>query len=154
MNSFKGRGILSPSSQPTPDRATVSQDDDEKVKIDLKSCLESLFVERFLTRVRCFKQNIKTLFLLKKCSKGVHRREREKKRVQGGQEKIKKERDRKREGMGQKLWRSWQSSRIQYQRSAVRIQSLAIFFTNNCNKNCIEKTKNKEKKARNQWPNF
>ena len=138
MNSFKGRGILSPSSQPTPDRATVSQDDDEKVKIDLKSCLESLFVERFLTRVRCFKQNIKTLFLLKKCSKGVHRRER----------------DRKREGMGQKLWRSWQSSRIQYQRSAVRIQSLAIFFTNNCNKNCIEKTKNKEKKARNQWPNF
>ena len=50
---------------------------------------------------------------------------------------------------GQWLWLSWQSGRFQYQRSAIRIQSLAKFIEHLFAVNCIEKTKIKKKEAEN-----
>ena len=48
---------------------------------------------------------------------------------------------------GQWLWRSWQSSRFQYQRTQVRIQSLATFIEHLFT--VCRKDENKEKEAEN-----
>ena len=60
---------------------------------------------------------------------------------------------RDRERLGQWLWRSWLSSRFQYQRSAVRIQPSAILSTIHCIEELYWKDENKEKRGR-EWPNF
>ena len=44
------------------------------------------------------------------------------------------------------LWLSWYSGRFRYQRSAVRIQSLAKFIEHLFTVNCIEKTKIKKQR--------
>ena len=49
--------------------------------------------------------------------------------------------------VGKWLWRSWQSGRFQYQRTRVRIQSLATFIEHLFTVNCLQKKdENKEKK--------
>ena len=44
------------------------------------------------------------------------------------------------------LWRSWQSGRLQYQRTRVRIQPLATFIEHLFTVSCFRKDENKEKK--------
>ena len=47
------------------------------------------------------------------------------------------------------VWHSWQRGRFRYQRTRVRIQSLAIFIEQLFTVNFVEKTKINEKEAGN-----